>query len=163
MPVASGMTPPRSAGSWSAAVTVFLFQAEGGIRYVAVTGVQTCALPICGGPLTVLAPHVAMLGAVLGVAFTAASDGDRAALSLILTHPTTPLAVATGRWLAALTAAGTLVLALLFVTGAASFGPAGLLVRAGAAACGAAAAAAGCPLVAGAAGGNGLAGVLFLP
>jgi len=115
-----------------------------------------------GGPLTVLAPHVAMLGAVLGVAFTAASDGDRAALSLILTHPTTPLAVATGRWLAALTAAGTLVLALLFVTGAASFGPAGLLVRAGAAACGAAAAAAGCALVAGAAGGNVLAGVLFL-
>src|SRR5207302_1564887 len=84
--------------------------------------------------------------------FTAASDADRAALSLILTHPTTPLAVATGRWLAALTAAGTLVLALLFVTGAASFGPAGLLVRAGAAACGAAAAAAGCALVAGAAG-----------
>src|SRR5256886_14498755 len=103
-----------------------------------------------------------MLGAVLGVAFTAASDADRAALSLILTHPTTPLAVATGRWLAALTAAGTLVLALLFVTGAASFGPAGLLVRAGAAACGAAAAAAGCALVAGAAGGNVLAGVLFL-
>ena len=39
--------------------------------------------------------------------------------------------------------------------------PAGLLVRAGAAACGAAAAAAGCALVAGAAGGNALAGVLF--
>src|SRR5439155_570329 len=58
-----------------------------------------------GGPLTVLAPHVAMLGAVLGVAFTAASDGDRAALSLILTHPTTPLAVATGRRRAGLGAA----------------------------------------------------------
>src|SRR2546429_1736612 len=26
---------------------VFIFQAEDGIRYVAVTGVQTCALPIC--------------------------------------------------------------------------------------------------------------------
>jgi hypothetical protein len=115
-----------------------------------------------GGPLPVLAPHVAMLGAVLGVAFTAASDADRAALSLILTHPTTPLAVAAGRWLAAVTAAGTLVLALLFVSGALSSEPAGLLVRAGAAACGAAAAAAGCALVAGAAGGNTLAGVLFL-
>ena len=115
-----------------------------------------------GGPLTVLAPHVAMLGAVLGVAFTAASDADRAALSLILTHPTTPLAVAAGRWLAALTAAATLVLALLFVSGAVASGPGGLLVRAGAAACGAAAAAAGCALVAGAAGGNTLAGVLFL-
>src|SRR2546430_14869011 len=95
-----------------------------------------------------------MLGAVLGVAFTAASDADRAALSLILTHPTTPLAVATGRWLAALTAAGTLVLALLFVTVVASFGPAGLLVRAGAAACGAAAAAAGWAVRGGARGGN---------
>ena len=115
-----------------------------------------------GGPLTVLAPHVAMLGAVLGVAFTAASDADRAALSLILTHPTTPLAVAVGRWLAAVTAAGMLVLALLFVAGAVSSGPPGLLVRAGAAAGGAAAAAAGCALVAGAAGGNALAGVLFL-
>src|SRR5439155_10277642 len=114
-----------------------------------------------GGPLTVLAPHVAMLGAVLGVAFTAASDADRAALSLILTHPTTPLAVAAGRWLAAVPAGGMLVRALLFVSGAASSGPAGLLARAAAAACGAAAAAAGCALVAGAAGGNALAGVLF--
>src|SRR5687768_18111208 len=26
---------------------IFFFQAEDGIRYVAVTGVQTCALPIC--------------------------------------------------------------------------------------------------------------------
>ena len=25
----------------------FFFQAEGGIRYIGVTGVQTCALPIC--------------------------------------------------------------------------------------------------------------------
>src|SRR5439155_849865 len=58
-------------------------------------------------------------------------------------------------------AAGTLVLALLFVAGAVSSGPPGLLVRAGAAAGGAAAAAAGCALVAGAAGGNALAGVLF--
>ena len=27
---------------------VFFFQAEGGIRDYKVTGVQTCALPICG-------------------------------------------------------------------------------------------------------------------
>src|SRR5207245_2754662 len=72
-----------------------------------------------GGPLTVLAPHVGMLGAVLGVAFTAGSDADRAALSLILTHPTTPLPLAAGRRLAALPAAsalaraGTLTLELL--------------------------------------------------
>src|SRR3712207_4536526 len=29
---------------------VFFFQAEDGIRYIGVTGVQTCALPICAGP-----------------------------------------------------------------------------------------------------------------
>src|SRR5256886_11200102 len=28
---------------------VFFFQAEDGIRYLTVTGVQTCALPICSG------------------------------------------------------------------------------------------------------------------
>src|SRR6185503_20238348 len=33
-------------------INVFLFQAEDGIRDVAVTGVQTCALPICGRPRT---------------------------------------------------------------------------------------------------------------
>src|SRR5688572_32500145 len=33
-----------SAGLW----LVFFFQAEDGIRDVTVTGVQTCALPICG-------------------------------------------------------------------------------------------------------------------
>src|SRR2546422_8115927 len=30
-------------------LSVFFFQAEDGIRDVAVTGVQTCALPICSG------------------------------------------------------------------------------------------------------------------
>src|SRR5438445_5242069 len=29
---------------------VFFFQAEDGIRDIGVTGVQTCALPICSGP-----------------------------------------------------------------------------------------------------------------
>src|SRR5476651_2861934 len=32
--------------------TVFFFQAEDGIRGIGVTGVQTCALPIFGGPAT---------------------------------------------------------------------------------------------------------------
>src|SRR3989441_3669540 len=68
-----------------------------------------------GAPLTILAPHLAMLGAVLGVAFSVGSDVDRAAVALTLTHPTTPLAVAAGRWLAAVTAAGILLLAFLFV------------------------------------------------
>src|SRR2546429_5384847 len=33
--------------------TFFFFQAEDGIRDVAVTGVQTCALPICDVPMAV--------------------------------------------------------------------------------------------------------------
>src|SRR6266487_3744790 len=71
-----------------------------------------------GAPLTILAPHLAMLGAVLGVAFSVGSDVDRAAVALTLTHPTTPLAVAAGRWLAAVTAAGILLLAFLCVAAA---------------------------------------------
>src|SRR5207249_74026 len=38
-----------------------------------------------GAPLTILAPHLAMLGAVLGVAFSVGSDVDRAAVALTLT------------------------------------------------------------------------------
>src|SRR2546429_4174680 len=40
---------PVQAISSCVAVCVFFFQAEDGIRDVAVTGVQTCALPICAG------------------------------------------------------------------------------------------------------------------
>src|SRR2546430_5054203 len=39
--------------SWRTAslrCSFFFFQAKGGIRSLTVTGVQTCALPICGGP-----------------------------------------------------------------------------------------------------------------
>src|SRR5689334_24261916 len=35
---------------WSLYVVFFFFQAEDGIRDGTVTGVQTCALPISGGP-----------------------------------------------------------------------------------------------------------------
>src|SRR5213596_1110361 len=84
-----------------------------------------------GAPLTILAPHLAMLGAVLGVAFSVGSDVDRAAVALTLTHPTTPLAVAAGRWLAAVTAGGILMLAVLSVAGALTSLPAALLVRTG--------------------------------
>src|SRR5258706_13875805 len=40
------------------------------------------------------------LGAILGAAAIVGDVGDRAALTTALTHPTTPLAIATGRWLA---------------------------------------------------------------
>src|SRR6184192_1084906 len=78
-------------------------------------------------------------------------------------HPSDdPLAVAAGRWLAAVTAGGILMLAVLSVAGALTSLPAALLVRAGGAGLGAAAAAAGCALVVAARGGNALAGALFL-
>src|SRR3989449_9553232 len=40
------------------------------------------------------------LGSILGAAAIVGHDTDRAALTTALTHPTTPLAIATGRWLA---------------------------------------------------------------
>src|SRR5258705_6088154 len=40
------------------------------------------------------------LGAILGAAAIVGDVGDGAALTTALTHPTTPLAIATGRWLA---------------------------------------------------------------
>src|SRR3989442_5677750 len=47
----ASMTDPRyrtmiELAMWYAVVRLFLFQAEDGIRYADVTGVQTCALPI---------------------------------------------------------------------------------------------------------------------
>src|SRR2546429_9531895 len=46
-----GSAKPRMVTSYS----FFFFQAEDGIRDVAVTGVQTCALPICNAPVLVSA------------------------------------------------------------------------------------------------------------
>jgi len=63
-----------------------------------------------------LALRVGMLGALLGIAFAAGSDADRAALAITLSHPTTPLAVALGRWLAAVTASACAMLAALVAT-----------------------------------------------
>jgi len=40
------------------------------------------------------------LGAILGAAGVAGSDNERRALATALSHPTTPLAIATGRWVA---------------------------------------------------------------
>jgi hypothetical protein len=66
----------------------------------------------------VVALHAGGLGAVLGAAFSAGTDADRAALPLILTHPTTPIALAAGRWLAAVTPAVGLTLACTLALGA---------------------------------------------
>lgn len=49
------------------------------------------------------------LGAILGAAAVVGDETDRAALTIALTHPTTPLAIATGRWLAMIVPATALV------------------------------------------------------
>src|SRR5688572_32194871 len=54
MPSAAACMPPThpsisTSTGWSASPLCFFFQAEDGIRDLTVTGVQTCALPICPG------------------------------------------------------------------------------------------------------------------
>src|SRR2546429_4271591 len=61
-PAAAG----RSAGLGAGCVGVFFFQAEDGIRDVAVTGVQTCALPISRSSIAVTANRpLAVQGATM--------------------------------------------------------------------------------------------------
>jgi hypothetical protein len=50
------------------------------------------------------------LGSILGSAAMVGDDTDRAALTTALAHPTTPLAIATGRWLAIVVPAAVLVM-----------------------------------------------------
>jgi len=57
------------------------------------------------------------LGAILGAAAIVGNEGDRAALTTALTHPTTPLAVATGRWLTIVLPASVLTLVCTAVIG----------------------------------------------
>jgi poly-gamma-glutamate capsule biosynthesis protein CapA/YwtB (metallophosphatase superfamily) len=101
-----------------------------------------------------IALQAGALGAVLGAAFVAGSAADRGALTTALTHPTTPLAIATGRWLAAAAPAAALAIACTAITG----------WHASAAASGIAAAAAvgSCALVVVLTAGNGAAVALFL-
>src|SRR2546422_1238894 len=71
----------------------FFFQAEDGIRDVAVTGVQTCALPICGFPRDDRAPstrgkplpHSRRRASVLRLAHLGTGDAGLGALGLALT------------------------------------------------------------------------------
>lgn len=101
-----------------------------------------------------VALHAGALGAVLGVAFAAGSAADRAALATTLSHPTTPLAVVCGRWLAAvIPAAGLTVACTIAVGWQTSAALAGIT---------AAAAVAGCTLAAVFVAGIGAALALFL-
>jgi hypothetical protein len=57
------------------------------------------------------------LGAIVGAAGVVGHVTDRAALRTILTHPTTPLAIAAGRWLAIVLPAGVLALGCTLIIG----------------------------------------------
>ena len=94
------------------------------------------------------------LAAVIGAAQVIGHRHDRATIAIALTHPTTPLAVATGRWLGAVLPAVGLV-ALLAVASRAGFGVAVAGVIA-------AAAVGGCALVLVSIGGSWVAAALFL-
>ncbi len=94
------------------------------------------------------------LGAVLGAAALVGHESDRAALTTALTHPTTPLAVATGRWLAIVLPAVALTIACAAAVGWST----GMAVAGGVAA----AAVGGCALAVVVLLGNGGAWALFL-
>jgi len=104
-------------------------------------------------PLAV-ALHAGALGGVLSAAFAAGSSADRAAFAIALGHPTTPLAIACGRWLSAVIPAAGLTITCTALVG----------WQLGAAAAGLAAAAAvtACALAAVLVAGAGAAFVLFL-
>ncbi|HTI04066.1 MAG TPA: hypothetical protein VL549_02025 [Gemmatimonadales bacterium] len=70
-----------------------------------------------GFDATTVALQAGALGAVTGAAGMAASRRDRAALRIALAHPTTPLAIALGRWLAITLPAVLLVGACTIATG----------------------------------------------
>src|SRR5699024_11904917 len=55
---------------------IFIFQAEDGIRYRTVTGVQTCALPICVGPRGSATAGGAQQGGAEGCGLLSGADGD---------------------------------------------------------------------------------------
>lgn len=83
-------------GLWLALLTIGLLVAE---RYAPAPDPLQTAL------------DAGALGAVLCVGYLAGSTADRQALTLLLAHPTTPAAVAGGRWLAATGGAAIVVVA----------------------------------------------------
>lgn len=104
-------------------------------------------------PLTA-ALEAGALGTIIGAAAVAGSESERAALTTTLSHPTTPLAVAMGRWIAVVVPA--LVLTIVCT---AAVGFHGTTLLAGIAA---AAAVGGCALAVVVPLGNAAAAALFL-
>src|SRR5258706_9944193 len=74
-------------------------------------GVTLVWLPTPGLESLTVVLQAGALGAVIGSAGIAGHEHDRAALTTALTHPTTPLAVAAGRWLAIVLPAAVLAIA----------------------------------------------------
>jgi hypothetical protein len=71
------------------------------------------------------------LGAILSAAASVGDETDRAALTVALTHPTTPLAIATGRWLAIVVPASALVVTCATAIGwRTDLAPAGMIAGA---------------------------------
>jgi len=86
-------------------------------------------------PLAV-ALHAGALGGVLSAAFAAGSSADRAAFTIALGHPTTPLAIACGRWLSAvIPAAGLMLVCTTLVGWQSGAAAAGLAAAAAVTAC----------------------------
>ena len=76
------------------------------------------------------------LGAIAGTAGVVGHEHDRDAMRIILTHPTTPLAIATGRWLAIVLPAAVLVLGCtVLVDGSAAAFWAGVIAAAAVGGC----------------------------
>src|SRR5687767_1585342 len=94
------------------------------------------------------------LAAVIGAEHTIGHPSDRAAIAIALTHPTTPIAVATGRWLAAVLPAAAVT--CLWAMGSGAGLDAAIAGNIAAAAVG------GCALVVSSAGGAWGAAALFL-
>ena len=108
-----------------------------------------------------VAVRTGLVAGVLCAAFAAGSEADRAAFRLSLAHPTSPLALATGRWLAAAVAAA-LPVAGVTATAAITHGsPPRVVFSAAIAGFGAAAAVGGAALPAIVLGGNTVAGVVL--
>src|SRR5687768_7014171 len=81
---------------------LFFFQAEDGIRDVAVTGVQTCALPISGGTWGMVVGHVAP-EAYVGGTIALVKEGDSITIDakkrlLQLNVPAKELAARRKKW-----------------------------------------------------------------
>lgn len=92
-----------------------LWRTRLGIWLLLLVGTFTWVAP--PGALRQLGGRTGLLAGALCVAFAAGARTDRLALRTTLSHPTTPLALATGRWLAATVAACLAVTAVVLAAG----------------------------------------------